>query len=116
MSEDQSNMMGTQGLRAGFSLGAACTYTTVQASQAITLESIERAVAAIQAIQAMQAMPDPLRDWMGAQGKDPADGWELCLPASMKDAAGPFPPRWVRFVGFLREPIFINPSNAGMTI
>jgi len=110
MNKDQSNMMGAQGLREGFSLGTMCTYTTGPAMPALTLMAIERAV------EATRAIPDPLRDWMAAQGKDPVDGWDLCLPASMKDAAGPFPPHWVRFVRFLREPIFINRRNAGMTI
>ena len=50
---------------------------------------------------------DPIGEWMRGRGYPPGE-WVLVLPEAMRDMAGPFPPRYVKFSPHVAEPYVIK--------
>jgi len=88
----------------GADFSAACTYSTP--SPALTYESIKAAIDSLPPVQ-----PEPIGEYMRGEGCPLEEGWVLFLPKAMKEAAGPFPPPYVRFSGFVDRPVAMRTGS-----
>ena len=70
---------------------------------AVTRASIEEILRSLEEIG-----PEPLGQFMLQRGADPADGWILMLPSSMRDECEIVLPRYVRWHPLIDVPLLMR--------
>jgi hypothetical protein len=85
-------------------LGANATTASTAQVKALTLVDVDRMAQMLRDIP-----PEPIGEWMRAQGRPP-EQWRVAFPKAIREAAGGpmFWPEYVAFSDALERPVFLS--------